>query len=141
MIGLETLVSFALVGAVPQRRIEDDIIQFDSTATGQVMLFADQQIEPEVLIADTLENVIAKDIGAIPQVAHVLTEDVPEALLVWIVLEGNPDRHVRRRVYEKELGLISEFPDNDFDFNVIPAMGRHVAEIITGAKLVFSRQN
>ena len=141
MIGLETLVSFALVGAVPQRRVEDNLIHFDSTASGQVMLFADQHIEPEMLVADTLEDVIAKDIGAVPQVSHVLAEDAPEALLVWIVLEGNPDRDVRRRVYEKELDLISEFPGKDFDFNLIPAMGRPVEEIVTGARVIFSKQS
>ena len=32
------------------------------------------------------------------------------------------------------------FPDIDFDFNLIPALGRKAEELATGAHVVFSRQ-
>ena len=102
--------------------------------------YGDRRTEPEVLVADTLEEVLAKDFGAVPQVSHILAEDAPESLLVWIVLEGNPGPDVRRRIYEKELALISEFPAVEFDFNPIPAMGRPLNEIITDATVIYSRQ-
>ena len=94
---------------------------------------------PDVLITDSLETALGKDFSAIPQVRHVLTERVDGLLLVWIALD-NPEPSVRKRVYRKELELMDGFPDIDFDFNLIPALGRKAEELATGAHVVFSRQ-
>ena len=72
---------------------------------------------------DNMDQALAKDFAAIPQVKYVLLEKVSNSLLVWIAVD-NPTPAVRRRIYDKELGLISEFRDVDFDFNLIPALGR-----------------
>ena len=61
-----------------------------------------------------MDQALAKDFAAIPQVKYVLLEKVSKSLLVWIAVD-NPTRAVRRRIYDKELGLISEFSDVDFD--------------------------
>jgi hypothetical protein len=94
---------------------------------------------PDVSIADSLEIALGKDFGGIPQVRHVLTEWVNGPLLVWIALD-NPESSVRKRVYQKELELMDAFPGVDFDFNLIPALGREAEELAPGAHVVFSRQ-
>jgi hypothetical protein len=35
---------------------------------------------------------------------------------------------------QKELGLIESFPETEFDFNLIPAMGRNADELAAGAR-------
>ena len=94
---------------------------------------------PEILIADNLETALGKDFGSIPQVRHVLTERVESSLLVWIAID-NPEPNVRMKVYQKELELMDGFPEIEFDFNLIPTLGRNAAELAPGAHVVFSRQ-
>jgi hypothetical protein len=85
-----------------------------------------------------VNDALARHLGSVPQVKFVMTEAVPNALLVWIAVD-NPEPGVRRRIYDQELGLLSEFPETDFDFNLIVAMGRPAAEIAAGSKLIYSR--
>ena len=93
----------------------------------------------DVLITDSLETALGKDFSGILEVRHVLTEWVDGHLLVWIALD-NPEPSVRKRVYQKELELIDGFPDTDFDFNLVPALGREAEELAAGAHVVFSRR-
>jgi hypothetical protein len=74
----------------------------------------------------------------VPEVRHILTEWDGRSLLVWIATD-NPEPGARRRIYQKELGLISGFPEIEFDFNLIPSMGRRPEDLATGARLVYSR--
>ena len=60
-------------------------------------------------------------------------------MLVWIAID-NPEPSVRQRIYRKELELMDGFPEVDFDFNLIPALGRDADELAPGAHVVFSRQ-
>jgi hypothetical protein len=94
---------------------------------------------PDSLVADSLETLLGKDFGSISQVRYVLTERVDGPLLVWVAID-NSEPAVRRRIYQKELELIDRFPDIDFDFNLIPVLGRRAEELATGARLVFARQ-
>jgi hypothetical protein len=93
----------------------------------------------DVLIADDLETALGKDFAEIRQVRHVLAEWADGALLVWIAVE-NPEVGVRKKIYQKQLELIDGFPEIAFDFNLIPALGRDAADIASGARVVFSRQ-
>ena len=61
------------------------------------------------------------------------------ALLVWIAVE-NPEAGVRKETCQKELELIDGFPEIDFDFNLVPALGRTAEELASGARVVFSRE-
>jgi hypothetical protein len=94
---------------------------------------------PDSLVADSLETALGKDFGSISQVRYVLIERVDGPLLVWIAID-DPEPSVRRKIYQTELELIDRFPDIDFDFNLIPAMGRRAEELATGARVVFSRR-
>jgi len=85
-----------------------------------------------------VDQALAKNFGAVPQVKYVLVEKVSNSLLVWIAID-TPTPAVRRRIYDKELGLITEFRDVAFDFNLIPALGRSPQEIATGVEVIFSR--
>jgi hypothetical protein len=94
---------------------------------------------PELLLlADTLETALSRDLASVPQVRHVLTEWADGLLLVWIAID-NPEPGVRRRIYQKELELMAGFPEIEFDFNLIPAMGRTADDLATGARVVYSR--
>jgi hypothetical protein len=94
---------------------------------------------PNVLTADPVEIALGKDFATIPQVRYVLTERVDGPLLVWIALDST-ETSVRRNVYRKELELMDAFPETEFDFNLVAAMGRDAKELATGAHVVFSRQ-
>jgi len=94
---------------------------------------------PKTFIADDLETALGKDFGGIPQVRYVLTEWVDGPLLVWIAID-NPESSIRKKIYQKELELMDGFPEVEFDFNVIPALGRDAKELSTAAHVVYSRQ-
>ena len=87
----------------------------------------------------SLEEALSEDLAAVPQVRHVLTSQVNNTLLVWIAVD-DPKPEVRHRIYQKELELLNGFPEVELDFNLIPSHGRRAAEIATGAKVVYSRQ-
>jgi hypothetical protein len=93
---------------------------------------------PDLLIADDLEIALGKDFGEIPQVRHVLAERVGGPLLVWIAVDKENHR------LAPTLSGISSFarwlPEIDFDFNLVPALGRGAQELASGAHVVFSRQ-
>ncbi len=87
----------------------------------------------------SLEKALALDLSPLREVRHVLIERADGNLLVWIALD-NPAHDVRERVFQKELGLIENFPDVEFDFNLVPAMGRDPGHIASGAKVVYTRK-
>lgn len=82
---------------------------------------------------------MARDLSPLREVRHVLIERADGNFLVWIALD-NPVREVRERVFQKELGLIENFPEVEFDFNLVPAMGRDPGHIASGAKVVYTRK-
>ncbi len=94
--------------------------------------------EPDVLFGESLEIAMAKDFASVPQVRHVMAERVDGPFLVWIAVD-DPTPEVRARIYQKEMELIDGFPEIDFDFNLVLAMGRSHAEIATGASVIYSR--
>lgn len=88
---------------------------------------------------NALEAALAHDLSLVGEVRHVLTERADGSLRVWIALD-NPVREVRERIFEKELGLIESFPETEFDFNIVPAMGRDPGHIASGARVVYTRK-
>ncbi len=86
-----------------------------------------------------VEAVLAHDLSLVAEVRHVLTEQADGSLLVWIALD-NPACEVREQVFQKELGLIDSFPEVEFDFNIVPAMGRDPDHIASGARVVYTRK-
>lgn len=93
---------------------------------------------PHTMVADSLEVALAKDLATIPDVRHVLAEHVDGNLLVWIAID-NPEYELRTQIYQKQLELMDGFPEVNFDFNLIPAMGRSAAGLATGARAIYSR--
>jgi|SRR6185437_10997541 len=113
------------------------MIQFNSSPVDAILRSENSTLARND-IADPLEGALSKDLASIRQVRHVLTHKVNESLLVWIALD-NPEPDIRHLIYEKELGLINGFPDVEFDFNLVPAMGRAAREIVSNANVVYSR--
>lgn len=93
----------------------------------------------ETLSSRGLEDALARDLALVKEVRHVSIERADNNLLVWVVLD-NPVKEVRERVFRKELELIEGFPEVDFDFNVIAAVGRDPQPFASSAKLVYSRE-
>ncbi len=137
MLVIESALSVWLASASPTREMQDELLHFDSNFH-ELILTSEQVKTPDLLMPNTLEGALAEDLATIPQVRHVLTEWTDGPLLVWIAADG-PEPDVRRRIYQKELELITVFPEVEFDFNLIPAMNRSAEELATGARVVYSR--
>ena len=115
------------------------MIQIDSNSTKDLILASTAQGKPpEVMISGSLDEALAEDFSSVRQVRNVLIESVHDSVLVWIVVD-NPERAVRNRIFQKELDLMDAFPEINFDFNVIPALGRNVEEIATGVRVAYTR--
>lgn len=138
MFVVEGALSVFLAHPFRWRTAENCLMHFDSNRS-ELVLTNERAKMPELLLfADTLETALSRDLASVPQVRHVLTEWADGPLLVWIAID-NPEPDVRRRIYQKELGLIDGFPEIEFDFNLIPAMGRVAGDLVTGARVVYSR--
>ncbi len=87
---------------------------------------------------DTLEAVLAKDLGSVDAVRYVFMERADGPLLIWIAMDDTAPE-TRRRVYAKELSLIEGFPGIEFNFNLVPSMGRSPEQICSSARVVYSR--
>jgi hypothetical protein len=81
---------------------------------------------------------LANDLAGVPQVRYVFIKSVDNATLVWVAVDDHR-REVRERIFERELSIMDAFPEINFDFNLVPAMGRTAAEIASDAELVYSR--
>jgi hypothetical protein len=138
---IETVIlSVFLTCRIPFRRCEDSNCDFYSSQQNNDEEHKQYSVEPVIFsgFSDLTGDVLAKDFGSVPQVQYVLTEDISDTMLVWIILDDST-LAIRRRVYEKELSLISEFPEIPFDFNVIPSRGRLPEDIVSGARVIYSR--
>ncbi len=91
-----------------------------------------------VELPETLETVLAKDFSSVDAVRYVFTEWAEGPLLVWIALDDTAPE-MRRRIYEKELSLIEGFPEIEFDFNLVPSMGRPPEQVCSVARMVYSK--
>jgi hypothetical protein len=136
---VEATLSLALALPIRWRIFEDTVIQIDSNSTKDLILASTAQGKPpEVMISGSLDEALAEDFSSVRQVRNVLIESVHDSVLVWIVVD-NPERAVRNRIFQKELDLMDAFPEINFDFNVIPALGRNVEEIATGVRVAYTR--
>jgi len=138
------LVEVAILGVVLSREPDrcgsgERVLCVTSHSQGLV-LTGERAAHPEVLVGGNIEAAMARDFSFVPEVQNVLIEHVEENLLVWIALD-NPTREVRERVFDKELSLIEGFPETDFDFNLIPALGRTPQQLASNAKVIYSRED
>jgi len=90
--------------------------------------------------AKSVDAALSEELASIPQVRHVLTERADGTLSVWIAVD-DPTPEVRKKIYGRELHLLEEFSEIEFDFNLIYSLGRNAAEIATGATVVYSRKD
>ena len=85
-----------------------------------------------------LKIAIFSSLSGMQQVRSILTEKVEDSVLVWIVVD-DPKPGIRKQVYEKELELISRFPEANFDFNLISTMGQSSCGMSSTAEIIYSR--
>ncbi len=91
-------------------------------------------------VPNSLDGALAKDFAGVPQVAEVFIQRDGDTVRVWISLDDVSDDEVRFRIYDKELSAMEAFPAIQFDFNLIPTMGRPIREFISEpGNLVFAR--
>lgn len=116
------------------------MIQFSSNME-EALQISELFTHPIVLFSDDIEKVVAKDLAAISDVSHVFTHVVETSVLVWIVVD-DPRIDVRHQIFDRELALINEFPETEFDFNIVPRMGREADEVIRGeAHIAYTRSS
>ena len=127
-----------MAGVPRGRSVDDCIVRLDSDCKELIVTSNEQGKMADILISSSLDIAISSDLASIRQVRDVLVESVRDSLLVWIIAE-NPERAVRDRIFQKEMDLMDAFPEINFDFNLIPAMGRDVTEIATDSRVVYSR--
>jgi hypothetical protein len=141
MFILETILIMAPCDRAVIRKQGTDVIHFSSRTDDCCLQVNGHFAEPLVLFSDDIEKVVAKDLSRISDVSHVFTHVVDTSVLVWILID-NPNTEVRHRIFDSELSLISEFPNTQFDFNLIPRMGREADEMIRGeAHLAYARSS
>jgi hypothetical protein len=92
----------------------------------------------EALVINAIEEAISRELAEESQVRYVLAENLGNGLQVWAIADS-PGADVRRRIYEKELRLIKQFPNEVLDFNILQTLGRKPDEIASGARVVYSR--
>ena len=138
MFIVEGVLSILLAGVPRGRSVDDCIVRLDSDCKELIVTSNEQGKMADILISSSLDIAISSDLASIRQVRDVLVESVRDSLLVWIIAE-NPERAVRDRIFQKEMDLMDAFPEINFDFNLIPAMGRDVTEIATDSRVVYSR--
>jgi hypothetical protein len=84
---------------------------------------------------------VAFQIGeSVSEVQALFTQLEGRILRVWTIVSERNDA-VYRKIYAKEKELIGSFEGMEFEFNVIPSIGRDPKEIISdpAARLVFAR--
>jgi hypothetical protein len=136
---IEVGVLCVVLARSPERcEVGRRVVRLDSGDS--VTLTAVGHGEPERVLGLDLEAAIALDLSLVKEVRHVSVERADNNLLVWIALD-NPVPQVRERVFRKELELIEGFPEIDFDFNVIHAMGRDPRQFASSAKVIYSRKD
>ncbi|HEX7360917.1 MAG TPA: hypothetical protein VF283_10535 [Bryobacteraceae bacterium] len=92
-------------------------------------------------VCGDIEKAVAEDLAAVSAVTHVITQAVDNGMLVWIVVD-DPKLDVRYEIFDKEQALIDAFPETEFDFNIIPRMGRDASELIQGeAHIAYTRSS
>ena len=92
------------------------------------------------MLTPTLKDSISHRFGSVPDVESVFTSTQGRVFYVWVVV-NDPDRHVRRKLYEIEREIHSDFDMLEFDFGIISRRGRPLADVISDPSLdlAFSR--
>jgi len=137
MFLIESAVSVLVAYGLRPRDTTTTMVEFDSLFEAFTMT-TEQMKAVTAKLPDTLETVLAKDFGSVDAVRYVFTEWAEGPLLVWIALDDAAPE-VRQRIYAKELSLIEGFPEVEFDFNLIPSMGRPPEQICSAARVVYSK--
>jgi len=140
---VETVLLVALV--CPEYRREGvNMVSFFSTSASRLLekdefiALGYQANESIQVTGDSLEIAIAKDFSAVPQVCHVLSEKTLDGFSLLVSLDEY-DRSTRERIFGKELAIMDAFPEINFNFNLLAALGRSANEIATGYQVLYSR--
>ncbi|QNI31866.1 hypothetical protein H7849_23005 [Alloacidobacterium dinghuense] len=101
---------------------------------------AETVMETTPALLDVRYSVAFRIGNSIPEVQALFTHLEGKSLRVWTVV-ADRDESVYRKIYAQEKELIHVFDGMEFEFNIIPSLGRNAKEIISdpGSKLVFAR--
>ena len=75
-----------------------------------------------MILQSSLRNMIALEIGGVPEVDAIFTQMEDRVLHVWTVIR-DASRTARRAVYAREQIIVDRTGHLDFDFNVINGNG------------------
>jgi predicted ATPase len=86
-----------------------------------------------------LEELLAGDLAAVPDVRSVSVERTAGNLLVWVSVD-HPTKEIREQVFKKQFELVEAFPEVSFDFNVVSSNNQDFRNVASGAQLIYSRE-
>jgi hypothetical protein len=116
------------------------VLDMSNVTSCSLVVSGEKFVEAEVYEGADLDIALARDLAIVKEVRHVLVERADGNLLVWIALD-NPVREVREQLFQRELSLIEDFPEIEFDFNIIPGTNSEPSRIASGARVVYSRED
>ena len=76
-----------------------------------------------------IRHEVAFEIGKIPDVQALFTQLEGRFLRVWTVVAERDDA-VYRKIYAHQRAIMRSFDDVEFEFNVIPSLGRTPRETV-----------
>jgi len=99
------------------------------------------KVSEPVTLQPSLKDMIAFEIGGVPEVAAVFTKMEDRILHVWTVLRDG-SRAARRAVYAREQMIVDRTEHLDFDFNVVNGGGVDPRSMFSedGLELAFLRE-
>jgi hypothetical protein len=97
-------------------------------------------VSPDPAAPDVRYNVAFQIGYSVPEVQAMFTQLEGRILRVWTIV---PERQedVYRKIYAKERALIEAFDGMEFEFNIIPSIGRNPKDVVSDSSclLVFAR--
>lgn len=88
----------------------------------------------------SLKEFVSGEFSEIPEIETVFTAHEGNVFRVWAVVNDSTPE-IRLRIYEREKTVIDEFPEYDFNFEIITWRNRDFAPIVSepGTEVAFQR--
>ena len=77
-----------------------------------------------------LRDLIAFEFSQTPEIKYVYTAFRENRVFYAWVIVDDFEESVRSRIYDREEAIIDAFPEIEFDFYIVPRMGRDVRDLI-----------
>ena len=108
---------------------EFDAVQNASQLGSQPLMREFVELQPNPAALDVRYEVAFQIGHFVPEVLALYSQLEGRILRVWTVVAERDDA-IYRKIYAREKEIIKEFDGMEFEFNVIPAMGRDLQDVV-----------